>query len=685
MGSEGLRSVAITILALTPPAVAMFRHLGRGLRLTERFLLGLALAPFALALPALALALLGKAIASFIQKYPGSPLAPFADLPVEQCLLPVEFLWLVVAVWPRSEPAVVPPAEPLPERGQGFPAIAAIATAVGAALLIAAVALSGLFVRMAGDAWFHAAAALEIAIRGVPPQDPSFAGVAFYHPWFFHFMIVLLGSAIGASPFDEMALVNVWAAVVLVLAAAQLTYRAFGRAAAMWVGAIVMLGLDPFGWAFAILKVVAGRSTGLANTIAEFGTGSGAMNMLSYRFPPSHVSLLNRFWTGTPLTPAIALGVATAWSVARALERPSRAASLRTLVLALATFALHPAYAAIALAGLGTGIVWAALTGERRMAAISLLATLALAFAAGIPYLWASSPPGGITAVRFGFFQPNLWSLVLAVGPWWVIAAPAFGPARGGGAAPRFCAAAALVAVASALVIVWPEVDSDKLFYLVWVSLAPLVGGGWVWWADRLRLPTVARLTLVAGLIVPTAGLYTIGTAMDPSPASLLIRGEAAATRHLPLATLGEGEAYAVLREILPEDAVVIEKRRPTVNEPLPVLSKRRVFCGSLDVYLADQHDAARVGSRARMALMEEFRIRRDIQDALFESGVLDDTQYQYLAGFSETVYLLVRRSEVPDRLWFGFMAQPIWAEEFGNREVRIYRLRKTTPGASGD
>lgn len=657
MDFDRIRAATMLFAALTPPAVALFRHAGRGLRLTERFLLGLALAPFALALPALGLALLAK-------------------IQVAACLLPSEFIWTVVALWPRHASAAVTTAtEPLPERGQGFPSIAAIATALGAALLIAGVALSVPFVRMSGDAWLHAAAVVEVALRGVPPQDPNFAGVAFTHPWFFHFLLALLGGVSAAPPFEKMALVNAWAAVVLVLAAAQLTYRAFGRAAAMWVGAIVVLGLDPFGWAFVILRAVARETTGLANTIAELGTGSGAMTMLSYRFPPAHSSLLNRFWTGGALTPAIALGVATAWSVARALERPSRSASLRTLALALASLAFHPAYAAITLAILGAGILWLALRGERRGAGIALLAVLALAFAAAIPYLRACSVPGALTAVKLGFYPRNLWSLLLAVGPWWLIAAPAFGAARGGGVARRFCAAGALVAVIGALVIVLPQANSDKLFYLAWVSLAPMVAAGWVWWGDRLRLPAVARLTLVAALIVPTSGLLTLGTAIDPSSPGRLIRGEAAATRQLPLATEGEEEAYRYIREDLPGDAVVIEKPRPTVNEPVPVMGARPVFCGSLDVHLASQSGDGRVESPALTALREEFLVRRGIQDALFESGELDATQRQYLAGFSAPLYLLVRRSELLDAVWFGFMARPAWSEAFANHEMRLYRF----------
>lgn len=661
MGIEELRAAVMMIAALTAPAVAVFRHLGQGLRPTERFLLGAALAPLALAIPAL-------------------PLALFVGLPVGWCLWPSEFIWTVVALWPRmargtpASPAA--PSEPLPERGQGFPAIAAIGSAIGAIILIAGVSLSVPFVRMWSDAWFHAAAAIEITIRGVPPQDPNFAGVPLYYPWFFHFLIALLGAVSGASAFHQMALINAWSAVVLVLAAAQLTYRAFGRSAAIWVGAIVVIGLDPFGWTFGLLTAMVGETTGFSRWLEGIGTGSGAMTLLSFRFPPSHVSLLNRFWTGTALTPAIALGVASAWSVARALERPSRGAWVRTLGLTLAGFAFHPAYTAIAGGCLAAGIGWVMFTGGRRGAGIAMLAALGLALAAAIPYVQACSVPGATTAVKLGIYQRNLFSLLLGVGPWWLIAAPALRAARGGGPAGRFTVAAAVVAVTCALVVVLPEVNSDKLFYLAWVMLAPLAAAGWVWWADRLRLPAIARVALLAALIVPSAGLYTFGTAVDPRSPGILVRGETPITRRMPLMTNGEREGYSYLRTSLPDDAVVIEKPRPTVNEPVAVLGELPVFCGSLDVYLSNHFDDGRAEGRAMMALMEEFGVRRGIQHALFDSGVLDDSQRQYLTGFSAPLYLLIRRSEVSDAVWNGFRAQPAWSEQFANDEMRVFRFR---------
>lgn len=656
---ETLRGVAMIVAALVPPAVAVFRHPGRGMRLTERALLAVTLAPFGLALPALACAW-------------------FLRLPLDTCLWQSEFIWIVAALWPRARPApgapapAIPP-EPIPERGQGFPSIVALSCAVAAAALVGGVALSVPMVRMWSDAWFHAAASLEIARHGVPPQDPNFAGVPLYYPWAFHFMLALLGAAGRVSPFHVMALVNAWAAFVTVLAAAQLAYRAFGRGAAVWAGAIALLGLNPLGWVYWILHGAVGETRGLGTMIANLAGTGGAAISLSHLFPPWHSSMLNRFWTGTALTPALALGVATAWSVARGLERPSRAAWLRTLVLALALYATHPAYAAFAVGAIGLGILASWRAGSPR--GMGLLAALALATAAGFVWIRSCGVPGTTTPIHLGLYARNLWALLLAVGPWWLVALPGFIVAARGGPAARFTLAAGASAVAIAAAVVLPEFNSDKLLYLAWLSLAPLAAMGVVAWGDRLRLPAVARLALLSALILPTVGLFTIGVASDRRSPGILVRGDTAAARQLPLATGAEEGAYRFLRERMPASTVVIELPRPTVNEPVPVLAERRVFCGSLDVYLANHFDGGQAKGRDMRALMDEFSVRRGIQHALFTDGTLTEAQSLYLTHFEMPVCLLLRRSEVSDAVWEGFRRRPEWDELIANEQVRLYRF----------
>jgi hypothetical protein len=661
MGNETLRGVAIIILALVPPGVAVFRHPGRGMRLTERFLLGAALAPFALALPAFALAL-------------------FVRLPVDWAMWQSEFIWIVAALWPRWQPkegAPAPAPEPLPEPGHGFPSIAALATAVPVALLVAGVALAVPMVRMWSDAWFHAGATIEIFRSGVPPQDPNFAGVPLYYPWAYHFILAVLGGAGRISPFHTMALMNGWAALVLALSAAQLAYRAFGRGAATCAGVIAVLGLNPLGWLYWILHGAIGETRGLGPMIAQISTTNGVATGLTHIFPPWHSTMLNRFWTGTALTPAIALGLAAAWSAARALDRPTRGAWLRTLLLLLATVATHPAYAAFAAVAIGVGVAAAAVAPGRRGAALALMGALALAGVACLAWIRACGVPGATTAVHLGIYTRNLWSLLLAIGPWWLVAAPGLVAAWRAGPSARFTLGAASAAVAIAIAVVLPEANSDKFLYLAWVSLAPIAAAGGVAWCDRLRLPGIARLTLLTALVLPTSSLYAIGNASDRRSPGVLIRGDTPAARQLPLATGPENGVYRYIRQSTPLEAVVIEQPRPTVNEPVPVLGERRVFCGSLDVYISNHFHGGGRATGDVPALMDEFEVRRGIQLALFSEGLLTPSQSLYLEHFAMPLYLLVRRSEVPDPIWQGFRGRAEWDELIANEQVRFYRYTR--------
>ena len=203
---------------------------------------------------------------------------------------------------------------------------------------------------------------------------------------------------------------------------------------------------------------------------------------------------------------------------------------------------------------------------------------------------------------------------------------------------------------------------------------------GVVGWGDRLRLPAVARLALLVGLILPTTGYSATGNASDRRSPGVLVRGDTPAARQLPLATGAEEGAYKFLRERLPAVTVVIESPRPTVNEPIPVLAERRAFCGSLDVYLSNHFAGGEAPGRDMRALMEEFAVRRGIQRALFVDGELTEAQSIYLTQFAMPVCLLLRRSEVSDPVWAGFRGRPELDELIANEAVRLYRF---VPGPS--
>jgi hypothetical protein len=198
---------------------------------------------------------------------------------------------------------------------------------------------------------------------------------------------------------------------------------------------------------------------------------------------------------------------------------------------------------------------------------------------------------------------------------------------------------------------------------------------GVVAWADRLRLPTIARLAVLGILILPSAGLFSIGVASDRRSPGILVRGDTPAARQMPLATGAEEGGYKLLRQQMPANTAVIELPRPTVNEPVPVLAERRVFCGSLDVYLSNHFDGGQASGKEMRALMDEFNVRRGIQRALFTDGVLTPAQTLYLTHFEMPVCLLLRRTEVSDAVWEGFRRRPEWDELIANEAVRLYRF----------
>ena len=685
-GIFGLFAVLFT------PAFALGRHLAPGRPFLTRALIGLALAPMAVALPALALAALTR-----------MPLPTAAALTV--------FVWVAAAGW-QSRPR---PSAPEPERAETpVPALPVALLALFAVTLVALPPLLIPFVRYWSDAWFHAGAAIEVARHGVPPQDPNFAGIPFYYPWLFHGLLAVLMEISGRSPFALQMVINVWAAAVLVLAAAHLAGLVGGRRAAAWAGAIALFGLNPLGWGPLLARASLGEDRNLGRFWVEMGNMNGAMSRLAFgEFPHVQASLLNRFWTGTALTPAIALALALAWSLADALGRPAARSWVRSFVIALAMAAFHPAYGMAAIAALGLALV-ASLRHGVRGRAWAGLAVLAVVGALALPYVRACSIPGATTGVRLGLYLPNLWSFAAAMGPWWLVAAFGVGPARRAGPAGRFALAALGAAVLMGLFLVLPERNTEKMAYLAWTLLAPLAaaGIGARGASGRRFARWVAPLALA--LMVPTTALYVAGVARENRSPGVLFRDETPVTRALPLETPAEAEAHRMLREQTPAHAVVIERRHLIVNEAAPVLTGRRAFCGSLDVYLANHFGGVpwglaleteelpgvvavrgfwATGSRgfvvsrravmappptpAYQALREEFLVRRAIQLALFrDGGTLSEAQRAYLTSFDAPLLLVVRRWEESDAVWERFERDPLWDPAFRNAEVRIYWWR---------
>lgn len=674
------------------PAIALARRLAPRRPFLTRALVGLAIAPVAGCLPALALAALTR-----------MPLATAVSL--------VTFVWVVVAGWQLSAKS-----DGAPREGTN-PGVWAGVIAVLAMILVALPPLLIPFVRYWSDAWFHAGTAIEIAERGMPPQDPSFAGIPFYYPWLYHGMIAVLMKVSGLSPFAIEMVFNVWAAGVMVLAVAHVASLIGGRVAATWAGAIALLGLNPLGWAMFLARALIGSDRDLGRFWAELGSTNGAMARLAFGgFPDVQSSLLNRFWTGTALTPAIALAAALAWSVADALERPGRMTWIRTFLIGAAMVAFHPAYGVIAVAACMVGLVASAKFGMRRIAVIGSI-VLALVVLAAAPYVRACTIPGTTMAMRPGLYLPNLWSMAAAMGAWWIFVLFGIEPARRAGVAGSFVLAALSAAIVMALFVVLPERNSEKIAYLTWTLLAPVAAAGVANRSETGRKLRPLAIPLALALMLPTSFLFVSGILREHRSPGVLFRDDYAHPQAagMPLVTPGEAEAYRVLKTGTDANSVMIERRHLIVNESMPVLAARRAFCGSIDVYLANHFGGVPWGlaletedlpgivnvrrfwaqtastgfvvpfravldsphGDAYGTIRDEFLVRRGIQLALFrDGGKLSDLQRTYLDNFGAPLYLVVRHWEESEDNWIRFDKDSAWIPRFKNDEIKIYRWR---------
>jgi hypothetical protein len=652
---EAVRT-ALALIAMAPPAVAMARHLARDLRPTERMLVGLALAPATLALPALLLALAVR-------------------LPLGVAFALSEFVWIAFALWPAGPPtASRVRREPRPERGHGFPSLAAMAVVAAAATFTMAMPFAAPLLRFSPEAWFHAAAAIDLRLHGMPLHDPTFAGMPLGRPWLPSFWIALLHAGIGASPLHLQVALAAWAAAVWTLAGAHLAYRIFGRPAAAFAAAIAAFGFNAIGWLSWALRPAAGAGT--MNKLMELaGTSAAPAALVPSGAAALDASLMLRFWESGERSLGLALAATLSWSVAGGLDRPATRSWSRTLILALTLFMWSPDTARPTVAALLGGWLLGALLGGRA-GGIANPAALLLAALLAWPYLRACEIPGGKGALDWGWNAAHASSLAWGVGPWWLAAIPAALLALSLGAAGTLAVGAAATAAIAAVATGPPPFAADLALPIAWLWLAPLAAGGFVWWSDRLRLPWPARLAALAALVLPTLALLALGALSEGRSPGALVRPETPGGSALPLATPGEARAYWLLRDVLPKEAVIIEGPRAVANEPVPVLAERRLFFPPHGVDPYDGYRDRSTTLRARIALDEEFEVRRDLQRALFGSGELSEAQRVYLDVFPAPLYAIVRRAEFPPPVWDGLRDRAEWSDVLSNDEVQLYRYR---------
>ena len=453
--------------------------------------LSLALAPFAAGAPAALLMMLGVA-----------PLVAARGVLVG---------WAIVLV---CAPGRDPAADVRPQTW-----IVAVAWSVLTALLLAA--NPALLPR--ADGWFHAAVTLQVAQRGLPPEDPFFAGLRLLYFWGTHAWAALwLVLAPRIPVWAPLAALQIAAAIACPLAVGALAGRLGAtRGIQRLAMALSLAGLAPFAWLLIPGRILIGgvqRGAEVTQLLER-----GLWPVLAAMDPGTlHASVLfpgDKFLIATPFALGMALAVLSVIAVLALIETPGPRAALTLAAIQAAALWLHAVVgAAIAVAIVGWWLLSLGSAGRAaglRRALMLAPPALALAGLVMFPYL------RGITA---GKTQSIGWGLDAATLRTCLLAGAALVPAGLAwlARAPRDSDAAAATArmafalTAAALLAGLPLGNQSKLFSLLFVVLAAPAALGWAALAARLRVP--ARRVLIATLVlalVPTQLFALWGAATE--------------------------------------------------------------------------------------------------------------------------------------------------------------------------
>ena len=197
----------------------------------------------------------------------------------------------------------------------------------GAAAVIAAVMFVNPYLRIRGDAWVHGGIIWEIIERGIPPQDPRFAGLTLSYVWFYNYFIALLTTLRGGDPFALMAISNA-VSMFATLGLAWLIGRQLWKTprAAAGSALLMALGFNAAMWLLWPLRLgmaLTGEVRGLEAIAATFAAShwNDAL-VISDLHPPITfmVSFLDKFLHGTAINIAYLMMLVYLWAMVRTLQ-----------------------------------------------------------------------------------------------------------------------------------------------------------------------------------------------------------------------------------------------------------------------------------------------------------------------------------------------------------------------------
>lgn len=541
------------------PGLAVSALLGGALTGAERWTLGLAISPLLSATLGALLAGLGVPLATGARWIGGLG----AAAAIAGALIPR----------PRGEP---------PSRAfRWWPVLAAA--------LLALPAILNPWIRVRSDTWVHGLLVWEIVERGVPPQDPRFAGLTLNYVWIYNLFIAQLAALGGGDPFTFMVVFNVVSMAVFLRLVWHIAARVWREHAAA-DGALLLaaVGFNAGAWLLWPLRLVralGGYERGGAEIQRQLAAHHlGTVDVLFSLSAPFALmaSLLDKFMLGTALGYAWLLFALFLWALVRWVEEGAADAPVWATAAAAGMLFVHGVVGLSVLPVVVATLALTALLGRRLdwLPRPGRLAAFGAAIAAGIalaaPYTLAISrgwteEKSGLQHSYFGFGVIMPWTLLTSCGvAMWLARRPVVNAFRERKPAAALLVLFAAAMIAFSLVIRLPSRNENKFPFQCFLPLAVLGGAAFLPASRALlarRGPVLGGLILAALFAVPpalTLGSYIADPGGRDSPALHPAPGERAL------------EAW--IRGETARDAVIVDDG---FRDLLAVQARRRLYLGS--------------------------------------------------------------------------------------------------------
>ena len=462
------------------------------------------------------------------------------------------------------------------------------AWALGAAFVVAFVLFANPYLQVRADGWIHGGIIHEILGRGIPPEDPRFAGLTLNYVWFHNYFVALLVALKGGDPFAFMALSNV-AAMFSMMGVAWLLGRQVWRTARAAQGAAVLMGLAFNAgmwilWPLRLVRAYLGNDRGPDELARILASGHWNDAEVIYDLSPYGaymVNFLDKPLHGTAINVAYGFLLVHLWALVRAMRGQRRAAWTWGAIGASGMLYFHGVVglSAIPVSLATVGLAFLLRFRVRWLPPPSRTIPFALATVLGAlsaaPYtiaIFRAWPAAAAATEKRGFhLDPTMWitlASALAVAAWFARRAPArlVARRRGPGAV---LALYTLAMLAFACVVTLPIGSHAKFVLQVFFGLVVL-GGAFLHdelAAWRRRLGPVGTALLVAILL---------GTPVLTLRGYLLDRTEFTRPEH-PMRP-GEPAVYAWIRASTPVDAVFVDDG---FRDVIMVEGRRQLLLGS--------------------------------------------------------------------------------------------------------